>query len=87
MLNKSNRLWIMLSQIGGVIVLLPFVFLCVNLFVPSNENWNTLSQYWLKEYITNTLILVVGVGAVVALLGSSLAFFNELFSASIEKGF
>ena len=87
MLNKSNRLWIMLSQIGGVIVLLPFVFLCVNLFVPSNENWNTLSQYWLKEYITNTLILVVGVGAVVALLGSSLAFLMSYFQFPLKKVF
>ena len=86
MLNKSNRLWITLSQIGGVIVLLPFVFLCVNLLVPSNENWATLSQYWLKQYITNTLILVTGVGLVVAALGSGLAFWGLLRIRKIKHG-
>ena len=87
MLNKSNRLWITLSQIGGVIVLLPFVFLCVNLLVPSNENWATLSQYWLKQYITNTLILVTGVGLVVAALGSGLAFLMSYFQFPLKKVF
>ena len=87
MLNKSNRLWITLSQIGGVIVLLPFVFLCVNLLVPSNENWATLSQYWLKQYITNTLILVTGVGLVVAALGSGLAFLMSYFQFPLKKYF
>ena len=87
MLNKSNRLWITLSQIGGVIVLLPFVFLCVNLLVPSNENWATLSQYWLKQYITNTLILVTGVGLVVAALGSGLAFLMSYFQFPLKKFF
>ncbi len=87
MLKKSNSLWIMLSQIGGVIVLLPFVFLCVNLFVPSNENWNTLSQYWLKEYITNTLILIASVGVIVASLGSTLAFLMCYYRFPLKKFF
>ena len=87
MLKKSNSLWIMLSQIGGVIVLLPFVFLCVNLFVPSNENWNTLSQYWLKEYISNTLILIASVGVIVASLGSTLAFLMCYYRFPLKKFF
>jgi len=65
--------WAALSIIFVVLVVLPNLSILTNALKPGNENWAHISQYLLKDYIVNSMILIVFTGALSVIIGISLA--------------
>lgn len=63
----------MLSAFFAVLILLPNVDLFANLFTQPNENWYHIKTYLLRDYITNTLVIIGFTGVFTVLAGSGLA--------------
>jgi iron(III) transport system permease protein len=61
--------WLLASLLLLAFVLTPMFTIFVNLFGPSGEHWAYLSQNFMGEYLSNTLILVLGVGLLTFVLG------------------
>lgn len=75
-----------LSSLRGVLYAMPIALLTVvpllvvlgSFLHPQPEVWSHLRQYVLPDVISNTLILIVGVGVGVLLLGVPLAWFTSV---------
>ncbi len=72
-IKRSFNLWGMLSAFFAALIILPNVDLFGNLFVQPNENWYHIKTYLLKDYITNTLVIIGFTGVFTVLIGSGLA--------------
>lgn len=72
-IKRSFNLWGMLSAFFAALIILPNVDLFGNLFVQPNENWYHIKTYLLKDYITNTLVIIGFTGIFTVLVGSGLA--------------
>lgn len=72
-IKRSFNLWGMLSAFFAALIILPNVDLFGNLFVQPNENWYHIKTYLLKDYITNTLVIIGFTGVFTVLVGSGLA--------------
>lgn len=59
-----------LGLLGGCIVLLPLVSILVLAFLPSENIWPHLLRSSLPRYLTNTVILMFGVGISTAFIGA-----------------
>ena len=60
--KKEINGWWMISLIGAVVILLPILFIFSSIFQEPTENWLHIRQYLLKNYVSNTIILVVLTG-------------------------
>ena len=58
-IKKEFNGWWIISLVGAVVILLPILFIFSSIFLEPNENWLHIRQYLLKNYVANTLILVV----------------------------
>ena len=58
-IKKDFNGWWVISLVGAVVILLPILFIFSSIFQEPNENWFHIRQYLLKNYIANTIILVV----------------------------
>lgn len=67
------NLWGVLSALFTILIILPNVDLFANLFTQPNENWYHIKTYLLRDYISNTLIIISFTGLFTVLAGSSLA--------------
>ncbi|KGK89067.1 iron ABC transporter [Desulfosporosinus sp. HMP52] len=72
-IKRSFNLWGMLSAFFAALIILPNVDLFGNLFVQPNENWYHIKTYLLKDYITNTLVIIGFTGVFTVLIGSGMA--------------
>lgn len=72
-IKRSLNLWGMLSAFFAALIILPNVDLFGNLFVQPNENWYHIKTYLLKDYITNTLVIIGFTGVFTVLIGSGMA--------------
>jgi iron(III) transport system permease protein len=70
--QKWNGWWF-ISLIGAAVILLPILFIIGTLFTKANENWAHIRAYLLKDYVADSLSLVVLTGFFAAALGMSLA--------------
>ncbi len=76
----DQRQWWLLATIVAVLVLLsPILCLFPELFKPLGSAWNNLKETVLPAYISNTLILIAGVGLGTVLLGFSSAYLTSMY--------
>ena len=62
----------------ALLMALPVLVVASFLLQPFNENWTHLYDYLLKDYITNSLILMVGVSAGVLSIGITTAWLTSM---------
>ena len=74
---KLNR-WNVSIVAIALLMALPVLVVASFLFLPFNENWTHLYDYLLKDYITNSLILMVGVSAGVLSIGITTAWLTSM---------
>jgi iron(III) transport system permease protein len=70
-----------LSVLGVILALLfavPVISVLINIFVPSEGTWPHLAATVLPDYVLNTLVLALGVGAGVMLIGVSTAWLTTM---------
>ncbi|TAE49352.1 MAG: iron ABC transporter permease, partial [Bacteroidetes bacterium] len=66
---KSLNGWQIASALAAVISLIPLMFILVHLAEPASDTWKHMADYLLLPYITRTLLLMLGTGALTLLLG------------------
>jgi iron(III) transport system permease protein len=72
-LKKHINAWLIISIAAVVIVLLPLITILLSVFQAPNENWDHIMQYMLRDYVFQSvwLVLFSGLGSVI--IGASLA--------------
>ena len=86
-IKKEFNGWWMISLVGAVVILLPILFIFSSIFQEPNENWFHIRQYLLKNYVANTLILVVLTGIFTAFLGVTLAWLIAAYDFPLKRFF
>lgn len=65
--------WTLFTVIAAFILATPVFFVVAHIFVPSGEVWSHLASTVLPEYITNSIILLIGVGLGTLVIGTGCA--------------
>ncbi|WP_077212019.1 ABC transporter permease [Bacillus dakarensis] len=86
-MKKEFNGWWIISLVGAVVILLPILFIFSSIFQEANENWLHIRQYLLKNYVANTIILVVLTGIFTALLGVTLAWIIAAYDFPLKRFF
>ena len=76
-IKKPNR-WVVLTVLIALIMSLPVLVVGSAIFQPLNENWQHLKEFLLVEYITNSLILMLGVSFGVLTMGVITAWLTSM---------
>lgn len=79
--------WLSAAALAAALLLVPLLFLFGGLSFESNEVWLHLRATVLKSYTFNTLLLVVGVGALTLVIGASLALLVAGFDFPLRRFF
>ncbi len=77
-LPRADRGWSISSVLIALLISLPLLVIVSFLFQPSNENWQHLWNYLLADYLSNTIILSLGVAIGVLLIGVSTAWLTSM---------
>ena len=86
-IKKEFNGWWIISLVGAVVILLPILFIFSSIFQEPNENWLHIRQYLLKNYVANTLILVVLTSIFTAFLGVTLAWLIAAYDFPLKRFF
>jgi iron(III) transport system permease protein len=86
-IKKEFSGWWIISLIGAGVILLPILFIFSSIFQEPNENWFHIRQYLLKNYVLNTIILVVVTGILTAFLGVTLAWLIAAYDFPLKRFF
>ena len=86
-IKKEFNGWWIISIVGAVVILLPILFIFSSIFQEPNENWLHIRQYLLKNYVANTVILVVLTGIFTAFLGVTLAWLVAAYDFPLKRFF
>lgn len=83
-----SPLFIIVTLIAAASVL-PSIFIFIKLLQPVSESWLHIKEHVLKDYLSNSLILVIGVGLITGLMGTffawSLAKYKWKYGVLIES--
>lgn len=86
-LKVHFNLWSILSFIFISFVLIPNINIFINLFNPINENWTHIKEFLLKDYIVNSLILVIFTGIFTVTIGTSLSWLISVYDFPMRNFF
>jgi iron(III) transport system permease protein len=84
---KGLKWWWIVSIIGAVVILAPIPFVLFSILQEPNDNWFHIRQYLLKNYVKDTIILVVATGVLTAFLGATLAWLNTAYDFPFRRFF
>ncbi|MTI70616.1 MAG: iron ABC transporter permease [Firmicutes bacterium] len=85
---KSNiNLWSILSLIFIILIVLPNLNIFINIFNESNQNWNHIKEYLLKDYIINSLTLIMFTGLFTIFIGTSLSWLISVYDFPFRNFF
>lgn len=79
--------WSVLSLLFVTLLIIPCLHIFVNLWLPANENWQHIKDYLLKDYVTNSLQLVLFTSILTVLLGTSLSWLISAYDFPLKKFF
>lgn len=79
--------WVALSLIGAAVVLLPNLYILINIFHKGNENWQHIQQYLLKDTVLNTVYLVTGTAVFSMIIGVALAWLIVAYDFPLKRFF
>jgi iron(III) transport system permease protein len=86
-LQKELNGWVIISIVGAAVILLPMLFIFFSIFQEPNENWFHIKEYLLKNYVKNTIILVLSTGFFAGFLGVTLAWLVAAYDFPFKKFF
>jgi iron(III) transport system permease protein len=85
--QKELNGWWIISMIGAAVILMPILFVFLELFQEPNENWFQIREYLLQNYLFNTMTLLVLTGVLTAFLGITLAWLTTAYEFPLRKFF
>jgi iron(III) transport system permease protein len=81
------NIWSILSIIFVIGILLPNIDLLTHVFQKPNENWYHIQNYLLKDYIINTVKIVIPVAFLAMIIGTSIAWLISAYNFPFRKFF
>ncbi|WP_369691326.1 ABC transporter permease [Desulfolucanica intricata] len=85
---KANLdLWSVASFIIISLILLSSLHIFINLLQPANDSWQHIKEYLLKDYLMNTITLVLLTGITTAIIGTSLSWLVTVYDFPMKKFF
>jgi iron(III) transport system permease protein len=90
LLRSTGKLangWLFVSFLAACVVLLPILSIFLSVFHPPNENWQHIKEYLLKDYILQTLALVICTGIFTVLIGVTLAWLIAAYDFPLKRFF
>lgn len=73
--KKHNNGWLWISLLAAAIILLPLIAILASVGQAPNENWSHITEYMLKDYVLQSVWLILFTGILTVLLGVILAWF------------
>jgi iron(III) transport system permease protein len=86
-LKLNLNIWSILSFIFILLVILPNLNILINIFKEPNENWIHIKKYLLKDYIINSLTLILFTGLFTILIGISLSWLISVYDFPFRSFF
>jgi len=86
-LKFNFNIWSVLSFIFISLIVLPNLNILINILNHPNENWNHIKEYLLKDYIFNSVILVIFTGIFTILIGVSLSWIISVYDFPFRRFF
>jgi iron(III) transport system permease protein len=84
---KTPNRWVVLTVLIALIMSLPVLVVGSAIFQPFNDNWQHLKEVLLAEYITNSLILMLGVSVGVLSIGVITAWLTSMCEFPLRRLF
>lgn len=78
-IKQQLNIWALLSLLFITIIIIPNLLIGVQLFAEPNENWQHIKEFMLKDYITNTVIIILFTAIATTMIGTSLAWFITMY--------
>jgi len=85
--RSGVTVWGIISGMLILFILFPSSTIIGNVFNETNENWLHIKQYLLKEYISNTILIVVSTGVFSVILGTGLAWVVSVYNFPFRSFF
>jgi iron(III) transport system permease protein len=82
---KHLNIFSVLSIAIGLLILLPMVNILFELFSPASEAWDHIRTYLLKDYILNSILLIILTVSIALLIGFVSAYFVARFDFKGRK--
>lgn len=86
-MKRHLNSWTIISFLGATVVLLPNLYILIHLLQAPNENWQHIKEYLLKDYILQSLGLVLFTGLFTVLLGVTLAWLVAAYEFPLRRFF
>ncbi len=86
-LKHFLNIWSILSIIFVIGILLPNIDVLAHIFQKPNENWYHIRNYLLKDYIINTVKIVIPVAVLAMVAGTSMAWLISAYDFPFRKFF
>jgi iron(III) transport system permease protein len=86
-IQKNMNGWLIASLLGAVVILLPILAILVSLFQEPNENWAHIKQYLLRDYVLESLELLLFTSFFAVLIGVSLAWLVAAYDFPFKRFF
>ncbi|ESU32423.1 hypothetical protein G3A_11480 [Bacillus sp. 17376] len=83
--KQQLNIWALLSFLFIVIILIPNFIIGFEFFSEANENWQHIKEYLLKEYLTNTIIILFFTAIATTIIGTSLAWLIALYDFPLRN--
>ncbi|MEM7196248.1 MAG: iron ABC transporter permease [Pseudomonadota bacterium] len=71
--------WAVLTLVTALIVLTPILTICAYLLAPASENWDHLAETVLPLYVSNSLVLMLGVTIGAGTIGTATAWLTSMY--------
>lgn len=82
---KGHRPLFLASSVIVFLILLPTFMLFKEFFQPVNENWAHIKEYLLKDYIVNSLTLILAIGLTTGVIGTFISWMLSHYNFKINK--
>ena len=79
--------WGFLSFIFVLLVIMPCIYIFIHLLDKPNENWYHIKTYLLKDYVVNTIKIVISTGIFTMIIGTTLAWLIAAYEFPLRKFF
>ncbi|CAG9619967.1 ABC transporter permease [Sutcliffiella rhizosphaerae] len=77
--------WALASIIFITIILIPNILIAVEFFTEGNENWLHIKEYLLKDYLQNSVVIILFTALATMLIGTSLAWLITIYDFPLRN--
>lgn len=81
----KHKGWALASLIFITIILIPNILIAVEFFTEPNENWLHIKEYLLKDYLENSVLIILFTALATMLIGTSLAWLITIYQFPLRN--